>query len=351
VTTAAGVFFPLDEQLALRDKHWTASLAKSAVWLSGVVGSFEEAAAVLLRIGQIDLPKTSVWRRVAPWGAEFQAYDEACGARATQLRSRSEFITPVRGGSQEKMGVAMDGGMVHLLEEGWKELKVGCVYQIEPQAIRDPETGEWLNLGHARQSSYVAHLGGPAVFGQQVWAEAKRRGWEKVYDSQVMGDGARWIWKVSAEHFYDSHQTVDWYHGCQHLHLAAQLCHPDDPVAARRWYRTAETTLFQGHADRIALDLHQKAAGHPQNAKSLHTEAGYFETNKRRMQYLELREEGYPIGSGMIESGVKQFKARFTGPGMRWSRAGLQRLVPIRATILSQKFDATWDSIYNSPKN
>ena len=69
------------------------------------------------------------------------------------------------------------------------------------------------------------------------------------------------------------------------------------------------------------------------------------------MQYMELREDGYPIGSGMVESGAKQFKARFTGPGMRWSRDGINRLLPIRAAILSHRFDQVWDEVYSSPLN
>jgi len=69
------------------------------------------------------------------------------------------------------------------------------------------------------------------------------------------------------------------------------------------------------------------------------------------MQYLEFREEGYPIGSGMIESGIKQFKSRFNGSGMRWSRSGIQRLIPIRASILSHQFDSLWHQAYYSPQN
>jgi hypothetical protein len=38
-------------------------------------------------------------------------------------------------------------------------------------------------------------------------------------------------------------------------------------------------------------------------ADGLLTQAGYFSKNKRRMQYLEMREEEYVIGSGMVESG------------------------------------------------
>lgn len=69
------------------------------------------------------------------------------------------------------------------------------------------------------------------------------------------------------------------------------------------------------------------------------------------MDYLQFREEGYLIGSGMVESGAKQFKARFTGPGMRWSRAGIERLIPVRSTILSHSFDTFWPAVYNSPNN
>jgi hypothetical protein len=53
------------------------------------------------------------------------------------------------------------------------------------------------------------------------------------------------------------------------------------------------------------------------NAAELITTANYFRTNQHRMNYIEMWEEEWPIGSGMVESGTKQFKARFSGPGMR----------------------------------
>lgn len=69
------------------------------------------------------------------------------------------------------------------------------------------------------------------------------------------------------------------------------------------------------------------------------------------MNYLELREDGYPIGSGMVESGCKQFKACVAGAGMRWNRDNLENLLPIRAAILSQRFEQAWNSIYKPPLN
>jgi hypothetical protein len=246
------------------------------------------------------------------------------------------------------LGVAIDGARVNLRQEGWKELKVGCVFDIEVRPTRDKETGEWVDLAHAVHNTYVAHLGGPEIFGRAVWAEARQRHWTQAAETIAMGDGAPWIWNLAKEHFYDSRQAVDWYHATEHLWHAAHLLQGDGTPAARRWFKTYETPLFEGHAEVIANALTQAACHKRRVAKELRKEAHYFRENSRRMQYLELREDDFPIGSGMVESGCKQFRARFTGPGMRWSRPGIERLLPIRAAIMSRRFDALWQAAYHS---
>ena len=109
--------------------------------------------------------------------------------------------------------------------------------------------------------------------------------------------------------------------------------------------------LFQGHAERIADELCAAALAYPEQAVDLVREAGYFRQNKRRMQYLEMREERWPIGSGMVESGAKQYKARFCGAGMRWSRSGAENLLPVRTAIMSRRYDDLWERVYNPPPN
>ncbi len=323
---------------------------KNAVWLSGVAGSYAEAACVLQRVGQVALSATTVWRCVAKWGPYFQAVETA--------REEKTNALPVRGAAPEtqvaepvRLGAAMDGAMVHVRQEGWKELKVGCVFQIAPQTMTDPITQESVEQGHATQLTYVAHLGGPERLGRLLWSEAYTRGWAQTPDTQVIGDGAPWIWNLTAEFLAPRHQTVDWYHATQHLHQAAQRLYPTRPAQCVRWYNATETLLFQGHADTVATMLTKRATHLPDHADELLTQAAYFEHNQRRMQYLELREEGYLIGSGMIESAAKQFKARLAGPGMRWSRNGLAHLLPIRAAVLGHSFDDLWPTVYAFSKN
>ena len=349
--SAKRVFSPLDEQLGLQDKHYSAGVLKEMVWLSGVVDSFAEAEAVFERIGHLTISDSSIWRRKEKWGEAFKAIEEAEREKANTPARAHEFRERVLG-SEKRLGVSMDGTMVHIRDEGWKELKIGCCFDIEVYPTWNKATKEWDDLAHAVDNRYVAHLGGPELLGQMLWAEAKQRGWEGAADREVVGDGAAWVWNQAQEHFYDARQAVDWWHALEHLSDMAGLLYAEGTPAAKKWYKSAEKTLYQGHAERIAAQLLKVTEDYPEAiADQLRKEAAYLDTHKRRMQYLELREEGYVIGSGMVESGGKQFKSRFCGPGMRWNRSGIQRLIPIRAAIMSGCFDTMWQAAYNSPPN
>lgn len=336
--------------MQLWDGGWSEGIAREAVWVSGVVDSYAEGEEVMSRIGRVGISDSSIWRRVKKWGQAFEQLDEGRRERGQAMPNRGEVVAGQER-SEGRMGVAIDGANVHIRDEGWKELKVGAVYDLEVYPTYDRQSQEWFEQAHAINNSYVAHLGGPEPIGELLWAEAQARGWDQVYDTQVMGDGAPWIWNLAGQHFFDSCQSIDWYHATDHLNTAATLLFPHDPQAAKRWLKRSETALFQGHADRVATDLRDQVTGNSQRAKDIRTEANYFAKHQRRMQYLEFREEGYLIGSGTVECGAKQFKARFCGPGMRWSRKGLKRLLPVRAAVLSHQFDALWPQVYNSPTN
>jgi hypothetical protein len=107
---------------------------------------------------------------------------------------------------------------------------------------------------------------------------------------------------------------------------------------------------WAAHIAKELLSAAERAQARPPDAKraeALATAAGYFRDNQRRMQYQELREELWPIGSGMVESGAKQYKGRFAGPGMRWSRPGINALLPFRSAVMggTAVFDALWQVV------
>ena len=320
------------------------------VWLSSTEKSFEHAEDVMRRIGHIKVSDSSIWRRKEMWGERIKKEEEAQRVRANTLGSAEAFRARVLG-TKQRLGVSMDGTTVHIRKEGWKELKVGCCFEIAVYPTRVEDTGDWEDLAHATHNQYVAHLGGPDLFGQKLWMLAKAQHWEEASDRQVIGDGAPWIWNVTQDHFYDAQQALDWYHATEHLAYVTALLYEKGTRAANHWYKTAKASLYHGEAEALAQELILTAQEYPEAvAAEVCREAAYLQTHKRRTRYQELREDKYVIGSGMVESEAKQFKARFCGPGMRWNRSGIERLIPVRAAVMSGTFDSLWHTVCNSPQ-
>jgi hypothetical protein len=161
-------------------------LRKLAVWLDGLL-TFERAESVLEKVGHLTMSDTTAWRQAQACGAQAQALETAQRAAATAAPDRQQVV-PGEARSAERLALAMDGGMLPVRGEGFKELKVGGLGRIELAPARDPVTGDLLELARMVDNSYVAHLGGPATFGQQVWAEAKARRWSHAADTVVLGD-------------------------------------------------------------------------------------------------------------------------------------------------------------------
>lgn len=311
--------------------------------------SYADATEALQELGQVEISENSVWRLTQTWGEALKEVEEK---EVKQANGVAEAPTPGQVMEKEgRLGASMDGCMIYIRGEEWKELKVGCIFDVEWTKLFDPQTKDEVEVGHAANTSYICHLGGPEAFGRKLWTETKRRHWHAALDTQVVADAAAWIWNLVNDYLYDAHQLVDWYHATEHLGLGASLAFGQDTPQAQRWFKQYETLLFQGHADQIAQTLTDLAEEVPAQREELLQHAGYFENHQHRMNYLEMRSDGWVIGSGMVESGGKRFKDRFTKAGMRWSRSGAERLLPVRAAVMGRRFDERWRAAYNSPPN
>lgn len=330
-TPVGEVFFPLDEQWQVNRTVYSEGMAQQMVWLSGLL-PYEQCAWVFERIGERLVPASSIWRQNQRYTAQMLAQLDHQQAHVSVERVS---LPDACHDHEQQKGVSMDGGMVNIRAEGWKEMKVGTVFEVEQRLERDEETHELVETPHAVNMQYVAVLGGVEPFTQALWACAVAHDLPTAKECSVTADGAAWIWNVAEDCFPESMQIVDWYHATQHLAQAALALYPNDEKQRQRWYKQRQNDLFQGSIHKITTPLEQ--AGFPELAL-------YFHTHQRRMQYQDFREEGYPIGSGTVESGVKQFKTRLTGSGMRWSRPAAERMLALRAAILSDSFDLLWET-------
>lgn len=300
------------------------------VWLSGVVASYQHGEEVFERIGHQHIPHSSIWRQTQRHGERMKTYIEVQQAKTAPERIK---LARAEEDHQQVKGITMDGGMVNIRGEGWKEFKAGAVFDVGTQPVIDLKTKEEVEQACAVNTQYTVVLGSVGEFAPAMWRLAVDKEVPSAADSCVVADGALWIWNLVADYFPDSTQIVDWYHATEHLAKAKHARYPDDESKADRWYSEWQNRLFVGEAWRVAMTLQRAGLG---------DHAHYFKENKRRMLYQHFRADGYPIGSGTVESACKQYKARLTGPGMRWSRPGADRMFVVRTAVMNDAFDTLW---------
>lgn len=324
-------FFPLDKQWQLDRSVFTKEVARQMVWLSGLL-PYEQCEAVFAQIGEQWLSASSIWRHTQKHGDRLLAYVE--NEREQVSVERIQFPDAKHDHDQRK-GISMDGGMVNIRGEGWREMKVGTVFDVDLRLERNPQTGELDEMAHGVNVHYTAVLGSKDAFKPALWALAVQQNLPTARNRSVVADGAAWIWNVAEDVCPDGQQVVDWYHALEHLHKAALALYPNekDVHKRKRWFKTYTHHLYIGNTNTIISVLHKR------DVSQLAT---YFECHKRRMTYLKFREQGLPIGSGTVESGVKQFKQRLCGTGMRWHLDNANVMLMIRSAVLGHDFHELW---------
>jgi hypothetical protein len=86
------------------------------------------------------------------------------------------------------------------------------------------------------------------------------------------------------------------------------------------------------HAQRWGPPQASDGPDHPRRV--LANNVGYFEKHRHQMDYPAYRAKGWPIGSGVTESAVKQFNKRVKGTEQFWNVPGVESILTLRALYL-----------------
>jgi hypothetical protein len=148
--------------------------------------------------------------------------------------------------------------------------------------------------------------------------------------------------------FNDFKKIIDYFHTCEHLSNAAEAVFGKGSLEGEEWYESKKALLLEEYdgADRVYRSLlyfrdHYKYA--KERREALSREVVFFRNNKDRMEYKHFREQGLPIGSGVIEAACKSIvKCRFCRSGMRWTREGGQTILTLRTMLKSGRWETFW---------
>ena len=212
---------------------------------------------------------------------------------------------------------------------------MGCDKANTP--LRDPDTVSY----NAAIESAATRDTDPAlsVFAQRVMRETERRGFNRAQRRVILGDGAAWIWNMSAELFPDAIQIVDIFHAKGHLFEVARAIYGAGTDLAGQWGKQRRDELDQGRIDALltALAEHKTCPEAGQCSR-------YITNNRERMDYPRFRALGLCITTGVVEAGCKHVVgSRFKRAGMHWSVEGANAVLALRCAILSNRFDDFWE--------
>jgi hypothetical protein len=299
----------------------------------GADTAFGEAQAWLERLTGLHVAKETIRQQAEQQGAALEHAQQQAIAHVERTRESLLPVDPPPG----QFLVETDGVMVLYRETGWHEVKIGLVAGWQDGAVCAP--------------SYVAAREGAATFGARLLAEAARRGaleilrWDGgrtgaglavLPEMLVLGDGARWIWTLAAEHFSARRELVDFYHASEHLWQVARVLYGEGSAAAQAWGAARCHELRHDGSALVRAALRKARAVTPEGRRVLRRERGYFRTNAARMDYAAAKDAGLPIGSGAVESLARHLvQLRLKRPGARWSLAGAQAILTLRAHLKS----------------
>lgn len=307
------------------------------------IPSYRRAAEAYAALTKIGVSKSWLQALVGEYGGQLVAIEAQAAAATTQAPGRDDTVITVRQMPEpdsEVMAVALDGVMIHVRDEGWKEVRIATFSAVEASVAEERDEEKEVRLTH---HSYRAGLWEAKEFATQQWAEGCRRGLERARRIVAVADGAHWIWTIILMCYAPCIEIIDWWHAVEKLWATANGVFGTGDGQAARWVDAQKQRLWRGNLRAVLAALRvQCPRGQPLSAAAW-SAISYLYHNRRRMAYASFRHAGYPIGSGSVESACKVVvQARMKQAGMRWSRNGAQAMLALRCALLSGRWDAVW---------
>ena len=268
-----------------------------------------------------------------------QVYDSQAPQAAQQVVTVTE---PLVG----QANISTDGGMVLLREEGWKEFKISVISGVEVKMVdpSPPEPASDPDITLVRHS-YQAGLWNADQMGQHQHLEGTRRQVEDCLRLGSVNDGAVWIERITTTNYSRAVQSIDWAHSKERLGNVSKAAFGEGTPQAKQWFDTQVELLWHGRAEDVVVALYALDWNKITCVDDIRNSPAYFEARKSKMDYARFRQEGYPIGSGTVESGVNTVvHHRMKRQGRGWKRLNAQAMLAALSELHSNRFQTAWRS-------
>ena len=351
-------FFPLDEQLGLRPKvgftpKVEEGMARLGTWMPFRVAQHELAFFLGVEVAE----------------ASVRQLTEQAGAAQVQLQAAEVDALlsqrPESPAGPEVQLLSLDGALIQLVSGEWKEVKtlaLGVVGKAKPKPGEEERV-------RTTALSYFSRMSEAEVFQQEALGEVYRRGVEKATTVCAVSDGAQWIQKWVDYHRSTAVRILDFAHALEYVSQAGQAAYeylplePQEPVpsqqeqAKRRqerfegWLKAQAHELKTGEAGQVLAEVERlrtlmQQMGRQEAVKLIDKSLHYLRERQEMMRYAHFQAQGYPIGSGSVESANKLVvQSRMKQAGMRWEPRHVNAMLAMRNLACNGQWREGWLTI------
>jgi hypothetical protein len=320
-------FSPLDDELALLPGSLTPAAHVALVRLATDL-EFTPAATLLATLTGIHVSEPTARRLTEAAGAVLVA---------AQTAAAPACAPPADPGPDTALHLqaSVDGAMIALVGGTWAEVRTLVIGEVHPTLQPDGRTRP-----QATTLSYFSRLAPASEFIQLSAVETARRGLRAARAVAAVMDGAEWLQSWIDYHRPDAVRILDHAHALDHLHQAAQAVWGTGAVATA-WWEAQKQVLHETGPSAVMHAL-TELAEQAQDPDAYSKQIGYLAPRAAQMAYPTFRAAGWPIGSGIVESGNKVVvQRRLKGAGMRWAVAHVNPLLALRNGLCSDRWDET----------
>jgi hypothetical protein len=351
---------PLDAELSLGADRY-ADLLRELLTYVGVYVPYSKAVAIWQRFLQGVISTRALQAMVAGDAAEVEAYYAQKPAPAA-IPEATILVIQADG---KGVPMVLDEPAPSLVRLGKgqkrghkKEAIVTTVYTIAPH----PRTPQQVVTSFFHQNEAAGGLetssSPPKPQHKHLWAtlagkdaallrlttQVKGRLGPHIQSKVALTDGCEALQDRVETYFPDFKLVLDFIHANEYLWEVATSLFGETDDQRPAWVAQQTLLMLSGQTQQIITDfrsLAQAADRTKTQREKLTKTANYFERNLPYMDYPTYLAQGWPIASGVIEGACRHFvKDRFELSGMRWTQAGAEHLLHLRAVAENGDWEA-----------
>ena len=158
-------------------------------------------------------------------------------------------------------------------------------------------------------------------------------------------DGADWEQSFIDYHCPRAVRILDFAHAAEHISQIGEFLHGEHTLASQTWLKDHLHHLKHAGPKKMLREFQKLQRKHPQE-QAVSSNLAYLQKREQQIQYPIFQAQGWPIGSGIVESGNKLVvEARLKGAGMHWAEQHVNPMLALRNIVCSNRWKEEWSKI------